>query len=351
MSTTTAAPPGRDSASDATKGLLIVLVAVGHCIPAQQVWPWLGHGGLYDFHVIAFLLLPFLRPPVAASIRVFADRAVRYLVPFVAFALLAWVAWHAVPHRPVAWTALPLALLQGDVASLSEGVGFTFLWFMPCLLSLTVLRSAIAATSKPLRGATVAVLIVLHGCLAGTNLRLPLNPLPAVYVLPLGLAVAALAHHRRARFVWLAVACSCGVIAAFRQDHINVASLIVPLWRTPLSVVLHDVYAIAATLTVVHFGPELARVPGLAHIGRYSLVVYLSHQFVLKAIEIWSERQPWDGTWNAKALVAVVAIPASLAAGWWLARILDRPRVRPWIRPHSVRDWPPTAWLVAATAH
>ncbi len=346
MSAAPAAPRARDVANDATKGMLIALVALGHCAAAQRVWPWLHAGGLYDFHVLAFLLLPFLRPASACSTRVFADRAVRYLVPFVAFALLSALVWHATLHPSVRWYDLPLALIRGDVSALAQGVGFTFLWFMPCLLSLTILRSLFAATRQPVRAILVAALLVLHGLLAGCALPLPLNPLPALFALPLGWAVAALAPWQRGRWLFLAVAIACGAIAGISGDHINVASLSLPDWRAPDRLLLHDVYAIAATLTAVHFGGVLARVPGLAQVGRYSLVIYLSHQFVLKFIEFWSVRQPWYAESTGKIAVAAVAVPLSLLAGWALARLLDRPQIRPWILPQTLRDWPVTARLV-----
>ena len=345
MSAPPSAPRARDEANDATKGLLIALVALGHCAAAQRVWPWLHAGGLYDFHVLAFLLLPFLRPASACSTRVFADRAVRYLVPFGVFALLSAAVWHATLHPSVRWYALPLALIRGDVGALAQGVGFTFLWFMPCLLSLTVLRSLFAATRQPVRALLSLALLIVHGLLAGCSLPLPLNPLPALFALPLGWAVGALVPWQRGRWLFLAVAIACGAIAGVTVDHINVASLSLPDWHAPGRLLLHDVYAVAATLAVVHFGSVLARVPGLVPIGRYSLVIYLSHQFVLKFIEFWSQRQPWYAAWAGKIAVAAVAVPLSLLAGWALARLLDRPQIRPWILPQSLRDWPVTARL------
>lgn len=342
-------PRARDSGNDATKGLLIALVALGHCVPAQRAWPWLAAGGLYDFHVIGFLLLPFLRPAPACTARTLADRAVRYLVPFAVFAVLSCAVWHVTMHPQVSWSALPLALVRGDVVALGNGVGFTFLWFMPSLLSLSVLRSVLAAAPRVLRLALVAVLVAAHGLVAGMVFGLPLNPLPALFVLPLGWAVGALAARRQARWLWLALAVGCAAIAALGHHHINVAALLVPDWRSPQWLALHDVYAVAATLAAIHFGAALARLPGLVQIGRYSLVVYLSHQFVLKLAEVWSERQPWAGETAARVVVAAVAVPASLAFGWLLAQGLERPPLHRWVLPQTMAEWPLTARLVRAS--
>lgn len=342
-------PSGRDQASDATKGLLIALVTLGHCYPAQLASPWVGEGALYDFHVLAFLLLPFLRPAAAFTWRSLSDRAVRYLVPFIAFALLSAAVWHLTLHPAAGWQALASALWRGDVDALAAGVGFTFLWFMPSLFTLTVLRSAVAATSRPLRWLLGAALVGLHGLVAGAHLALPLNPLPALYALPLGWALAALASWRGGRFLWLAVALACGVVTTRLRHHINVAPLLVPSWWTSQWLALHDLYAVAATLVAVHFGAVLARIPGLVPIGRHSLVIYLSHQFVLKGVELWATRQPWYGAPNAHLAVAAVSVPLALALGWAFAVWLARSPLRPWILPHTVRDWPPLRRVLGAS--
>ena len=342
-------PRVRDAGNDATKGLLIALVALGHCFPAQRVLPWVAQGGLYDFHVIGFLLLPFLRPAAPCTVRFVLDRAVRYLVPFVVFALLSCAAWQLTLHPPVAASALPLALIRGDVVALAQGVGFTFLWFMPALLSLAILRSLVAGTRPGLRLILGAAVIALHGLIAATYLPLPLNPLPALFVLPLGWALAVLARRPPARWLWLLLAVLCGVVAWRAHHHINVAALSLPSWRTPHWLLLHDVYAVAATLAAIQFGPALARVPGLVPIGRYSLAVFLSHQFFLKFAEMALARQTWGNETWALSLVALLAVPGSLAFGWLVAQLLDRPAIRPWILPQTAAEWPPTARFTRRT--
>ena len=345
MAPPTAEPRSRDEGSDATKGLLVTLVALGHCVQAQLMWPWLFAGGLYDFHVIAFLLLPFLRPAAPFSSRALADRAVRYLVPFAVFALASCALWHVVFHPAAGWLALGKALVLGDVHALMAGVGFTFLWFMPALLALTLLRSAIAATSVRMRVLLISAVLAAHVVLRLARVPLPLNPLPALYVLPLGWAFAALMPQPRSRWLWLALAVAGAVWTDHLGDHINVASLQVPDWRRMDLVVLHDVYAIAATLAVVQFGRVLARIRPLVALGRYSLVVFLSHQFVLKAFDVWATRQPGYASAEFKVAVAVVAVPTALAAGWWLARQLERPGIRRWVLPNSAREWPVLGWV------
>ncbi len=344
--TTPTAPRPRDVGNDATKGFLVALVALGHFVPAQSLSPWLSSGGLYDFHVIGFLLLPFLRPAAPFGVRVFADRAVRYFVPFLVFALLSFLAWKLTVNPAAAWRALPAALLYGDVLSLGDGVGFTFLWFLPALFSLTWLRSAIAVCRGFLHTALVLAVLLAHGLMTWPGFPLPFNPLPALFVLPIGWALTRLAPLRRGHILWLVLSVICGIVAARLHHHINIGALAVSTWRQPGLLLLHDVYALAATLTVIHFGDQLARIPGLVPIGRYSLVVYLSHQFVLKAVEIGASRHQWYTSPGAKLVLVVVAVPGSLALGWLLARLLERPAIRPWILPQSLRDWPVSARLL-----
>lgn len=338
-----AQPRTRDTGSDAAKGLLLALVALGHSQSAQLACPWLREGGLYDFHVIGFLLLPFLRPPAAFTRAVLVDRAIRYLVPYLVFALFSAVCWHLIFHPQVPWTTLPYGLLRGDVYGLSGSIGFTYLWFMPCLLSLTVLRSLVATATQPLRWLLVLGVVSIHGAIVACFVPLPFNPYPALWVLPLGWATAWLARFVHFRAVWILLACACGVLAARLHHHINVGAMALPTWQQPGLLILHDVYAVVATLAVVGLGPLLARVPGLVALGRYSLAIYLGHQFVLKAAEVWASHQVWYASSQAKVGVAVIAVPASLALGWMLVRVLEHPRIRSWILPNNVGDWPLTA--------
>lgn len=219
------------------------------------------------------------------------------------------------------------------------------MWFMPALFSLTLLRSAIAATPQPTRAMLGVAVIGAHFVLRYAPMVLPLNPLPALYVLPLGWAFAVLAQRPQAKWVWLGLALVGAVVAGVLHDHINLASLQVADWQRPDLVLLHDGYAIAATLAVVQFGPVLAKVRPFVALGEHSLVVFLSHQFVLKAVDVVVVRHPSHSEQSFQLAVAAVAVPVALTVGWVLALVLARPTLRRWVLPNGVSDWAVTALL------
>ena len=74
----------RDSAIDAAKGILILLIVLGHnhviLRNVENLRPF-----LYNWHVYAFFLVAFILPVRRYDFPALVDRMVRYLVPFVAF--------------------------------------------------------------------------------------------------------------------------------------------------------------------------------------------------------------------------------------------------------------------------
>ncbi len=112
-------------------------------------------------------------------------------------------------------------------------------------------------------------------------------------------------------------------------------------WDRIGRLVLHDVYAFTAFLTVVALGPSLSRLQLFRSLGRESLAIYLTHLFVLQA---------YAGAARALGVRSVglvglenvaVSIVVGVGGSWLAARIITQTRLKRWIFPNSAADWPP----------
>jgi fucose 4-O-acetylase-like acetyltransferase len=358
-------PPLRthDAGADAVKGLLITLIALGHDGPAFVALPWLTRF-LYGFHVIGFLLLPFLLPAARADRRVLTDRAIRYLVPYAAFVLLSACLYTLISAREVpAATVLSrvaIALYSGSAMHLKRACGLALFWFLPTLFSLTVLRAGLhaAATIRTSGMAKAMVtiqppLLVLalaaHATVALSpefSTLLPLGLGPALLALPLGLAAGRLWPWARSHPAVTCVVAAAIAWASVRTgSHVNLGEMGWGDARQPLQLALQDAHAVSMFLAIAVAGPWLARVPGLARLGRLSMGVYLGHSFVLQALLIGTTRAGLEPLGRNAAMMALPFLVIAVAGGVVFALVLEREPLRRWILPRGLHDWPLTSHL------
>jgi fucose 4-O-acetylase-like acetyltransferase len=345
--------PRRSAARDATKGWMLLLIVLGHdsvlTARVPNLFPIVN-----NFHVLGFLLLPFVSTAPRASRALVVDRAVRYLVPYVVFALLATVAHRVLYSDGTTLSAWLLeaatAILRGNPHPLKHTTGFLAFWFLPALFSVTLLRSFVAELSLHWRVVVGLLLVVGHASLgiwpAWAREAVPMGFAAAVYVVPLGWTAAwvwKLAQNARPQ---LAVATAvggllCGVIA-FRLHNsvINIGSLDVFGWNRPERLMLHDAYVLTTFLAAIAAGPWLARLWIVVQIGRHSLAVYLTHLFVIQIYALISRRFGFHvlGTLAEVAASVVFTIAGSLLA----AQVCEWHRLRVWIMPRGAAEWPPT---------
>lgn len=140
---------------DAIKGFFIVLVVVGHNTLVLAVLPRASEV-LYNFHIFAFLLLPFLLASHPLGRGFAADRAVRYLVPHAAFYGLAAALFAAsrLPEVTLAESAgrALAGLALGTPGAIERGCGLRAFWFLPALFTLALLRAAMARSHAAAAG-------------------------------------------------------------------------------------------------------------------------------------------------------------------------------------------------------
>jgi len=288
------------------------------------------------FHVTGFLLLPFLQPFKGLSYATARDHAIRYLTPFLFAVLVYSLAFHILvaPREPLQAIARELgtALFFANPTSLHTATGFIVLWFLPALLSLVLLMGVMKSATKSSRIAIIVVATAVHLTVGGFapwfKQAVPQGLLIALYILPLGLIL-------RAGIPWftdrshakkIAVGSIAILILCWSFEHhygIEVATLDLPTFRTPLTVSATDASDLCFFLAAFICAPLLGRLPAVKLLGRHSLVIYLVHPLLYKPIlaallrvcTLQTLGQPYGALfyWSGAALSVILVASASLA--------------------------------------
>ncbi len=337
----------------AAKGLWVLLVAMGHAAwmwhGAPQVQDW-----LYQFHVIAFLLLPMMRDEPRLGSAKLADRSVRYLVPLLPIAMITMLLAplvQAVPPWPQRLGHLAMGLLTGNPAWWKTVTGFEYLWFLPTLWGMTLLRQGLLRLPQGVQGLLGALGLLSMGSLAAVSMYLPLGLAVVAVIVPLGWLARWLSEqlqrgHRDLRWLGLPVAALASAVLLGAKVKIYPGSAAWP------SMVLHPDLAICAAvvavgmfLAVLWALPWLQRVPGLASLGEGSLPFYLLHSLAIQAALLSANRllPHWKTAFPVSVGVASLVFAVATCAP--IARLSLHPRISRWWLPRGVADWPPSAWL------
>lgn len=276
------------------KGIFIVLVIIDHNDFARGVIaPFLKGMG---FHVMGFLMIPFLRPAPAWN-REFAHYLFRLYYPYFVMvtALSIFVAF-LTPVTPAEQVGRWVhSLYSGHSGILKETTHMALLWFLPSFFSLVLLRTWIEHVGGKFKFLAIGVLWVAHPLIGpiamATRDYLPLGLLPAIYVLPL--AYLGIALHRillQPLGAVSAIGLSAMLFFLIKAIQINfgfdneIGFVAVADYRDPFELLINDAEAITGVLMVFQISRlrwerlQLGRV--LEMIGKYSLQMYLFHAFV-----------------------------------------------------------------------
>ncbi len=316
---------------DSAKGLLILAVVAGH---NDMLMRAVGHGArqfLYNWHVYAFFLLTFAVPFHVRRAGFMPDRLVRYGVPYLLFALLSGllVGLHSggLLEAPVRYLSqMGLGILLGSADALDQGVGARLYWFLPALLGLSLLRWGGFQMGRA--GAAGLLLLGLLGFLfagqlpahvvAWTPLGLPI----AAYLLLPGLLFGVLVRETgrcSGSMRWgivlasWAVFLGASVVTAASGSRLILASLQVHDLNTPGPLLLHALLAIAASMAVLSAAALLPGMKWLRAMGRHSLLIYLTHQFVYFAL------RPVFATFSGEILPSVGLYVLTLTGAFGVA--------------------------------
>jgi fucose 4-O-acetylase-like acetyltransferase len=362
MKRSTPATQGVSSDIDVVKGVLILVVIAGHNEGLMQHALW-ARQLFYYFNTQCFFLLSSLLDMKPFSMRLLRDRAIRYLVPFVSFLLIAWVAFVGLRGGGQSLDAAAANLLRaavtGSEPAIHKAVGMRYLWFLPALFSLVVIKAAAIRWPTLGRGLLAAAWCLIVGAVyvpASVVAAVPCNALAGLFFFGVGevfrragQAVArlpaimrvAVAGGLTAGLAWLIVRQPLGWVAGA-----NIRSYDITNWPTWAAALAFPCLVLATLLTTAHAWP-LRRLVALC--GHYSLPLYLTHMLLYRVLTLgWFGRKFDDlatvgSDLQAGMVIFVLTAAGSLAIAIGICRL---PRLRRLLFP---RDWPD--WRLAfATA-
>lgn len=338
---------------DVVKGVLILVVIAGHNEGLMQHALWLRQL-FYYFNTQCFFLLSSLLDTKPFSLQLLRDRAVRYLVPFVWFMALAWTAFlglrGGVANLTTAVGVFGTALVTGSEPAIHAAVGMRYLWFLPALYSLVVIKSAAMRWPSLGRALLAAACCLIGGAAfapAGLIAATPLNAMTGLFFFGLGelyrradhvtsrlpaTAKAAAAAGLAGALAWLIVNQPLGWVAGANIQSYDIAN-----WPTWTAALVFPCLVLTALLAMAEHMP-LRRL--LALCGRYSLPMYLIHMLLYRSITlVWFGRRFDDLATVGSHLRAGITIFVLTVFGSLLISIAIW-RLPPLRRLVFPRDWP-----------
>jgi len=335
---------------DFIKGIAIVLIVLGHDTQINLAGGWL-QPAIYRFHVHIFLLLPFVFPMKDKRVGYLLDRAVRYFAPHLALMLFASVLYSFMTGRSLSTFLIDLilALVIGSEDFIKLATGFSLYWFMPCLVSMTLLRLLNQFQSRVVI-LVCAVALLFAGLIPREYLVYsPQGIIRAMYLYLMGVAIGWLTTHRPSP------ACFAGALGGFactgyvlysHDTLVNISEVYVPTVLDGPDFLLSISHPIFAFMTLFWGAPYLNKTlpfmhAGASWIGRQSLIIYLFHSLVLQAIFLVLAKflgiiSPEDTNALVKGVVLVGAVLLPVPIGWAIKRL---PRLDSLVFPRTRAGW------------
>lgn len=324
-------------ALDATKGILIALIVLGHNQWIMRDVPFI-RDFIYNWHVFGFFLITFLVPFKSNHAGFMRDRIVRYMIPFFAFFSLTMLASIRINSNYLelfdVFERWFLGAAIGSADLLDEASGARLYWYLPALTGLTLMRWAAQKCGVP---GTYGLLLIssicflFGGSIPNTWLKyIPLGLPIAAYVILPGLLLKffidwALAPARKESLpqcfaISLSVAVALSLLSIYRDTTLVLASLQVYSAFQPIALISHALLAVTAVTALV-LGLHLVSPPRILLIlGKYSLVIYLTHQFFFVPLQQLLVRSGFEQSAGTGVLLYLFTLAAALT----LAAFVDK---------------------------
>lgn len=343
--------PARDAGLDRFKGVLICLIVMGHNYVFSNHYPHL-FSYLYGFHVISFLLFPYLFLQTDTPLRTLGDRLRRILVPHCFFLFFAGgifftlnIVLGSKPFLP--WLQdVGVALLVERETPFRQTLGAGFLWFLPALAAQTLLLFFYQNAAAGMKWLAAGIGLLIHLCMGLADsvsiYQLPYSLSLVSYIFVIGLLINAI----HASMNWssgLSVALVCvwlltSYIAIENQFFHPMAGDFpkspVSI-KQPLTLLMQDGLIVLSFFAIQRLAYSIP-VALLASLGRYSLHIFLLHPFVWQLLWLAGLN---DFSTSSSALIALttaISFVITLGVTLGLAKFIARTPIGDIVFPGTI---------------
>ncbi len=331
--------------SSAIKGLLIILIVLGHnmvftyAVEKYQVMVY-----LYLFHIQTFFIIPFLYDENPLQWQKAKDLIVRFYVPYLWFFTIFFTGYFLIyKHGAKFDTAEFLnVLFTGNGMLLAKYVGFQLLWFLPAMLMTMLVKGCYYRLYQPWRGMMLAASLLSYFFLYKFAVKFdagPLNLLPNVVVgfslLSYGVMVRKMipCYVEKLKMIWLMlfIILSCVyfynycVIHNFNQKHLYSWSYLV------LTAIFPGIFI----FLLYSFKKQLGRSTLLQNFGRLSMYIYMTHAFIGYLFFELLKRLDWISVLFA-VIVQILILLISFSIALWVEKTS---RFRDIVFPNSLTEF------------
>ena len=344
----------RGQALDAFKGMLISLIVLGHNYFFSSSYPH-AFSFIYGFHVISFLLFPYLFLASSSRKTVLSVKLFRILIPQFSFVIIAGVVFVVVhlifgDMALVTWLrGAGRALLTQRETPFREFFGMGLLWFLPALAVQSILLFYYLRASEHLKKIWVVVALLWHGCMGLFDstlvYQMPFSFSLVSYLFVLGLAV----HSINRRIVWnnwlslsvVLVWLFCSWLAfEYRFFHLLAGDLPGPpvSIAAPVELLLQDGMILLSFFALLRLA-YLLKSHMLAFVGRYSLQIFLIHPFVWQLMWRSGLKHVEAKSWLSELALTTLTFLATMLLTIMAARLIEKTRLQQLIFPRRLADW------------
>ncbi len=333
---------------DAAKGFLILSVIIGHLRSLSGVNHEIFQF-VYNYHVVGFLILPFLYPIKTVNKTQIMTWLARYYVPFTAFFLL-----YSVLSITILGTNFnPLTFIKGYFIATPEMIdratGSSILWFLPHIFLVMLVVSLVFKKVRIPLMALLIVSFILHGMIGflprETAFEIPFTASNLFYLFFLGVITRLLVMILKEtgfRYGWVFFVLFIGlqIASLTTQKVLGYTGIWIPSFLDTPKLLLIDLLIVNGMLFMLYFKP-LGRIKPLIWMGKHSLIIFLIHQPFLYLT--WQILERTNGTANSSnnvilygSISFVSALFFSIIGVLILYRLHVLKRI---IFPRSFADW------------
>lgn len=276
------------------KGILILLIVLGHnsilCKPsieADHFYIW--RSWLYTFHVWAFFVLPFLYGCKELNLVDIVKHAkrnfIKLLVPYLWISVLC-VFIMLIMGGQFQLSKIVLSFLVGSQWMTSTYMGFHFLWFLPTMLMVIVVRDVYFNVSQSVKMLIVLIafcfwLLESLGISLGYLNYIPLNFVGSMKYILVGICarelIEASFHYKYIGKIMVSIFVLASMVFGYLEYH--ELNQIYSLFSQVIKILIPISFAY-----IIVSCQKWGRFHVLRFLGKYSLQIYLFHVIIYNVL-------------------------------------------------------------------